>query len=361
MECNKGFFWLLKHFSKGHTNPSASWVFSMLSQVLYAAKSLQAGSSLKCGKWLMCNLLKPTFYQLFRLFHDLILDVFVRLVSDFLVSSGQGVKDNFHIRCQSKTSEAAEVGNHRQTESLHRSFHVVWSFFEMDPRIKKILLQVYVNQLRPSEVWVCGNFFLGSLSWRKPSVLLRRRRRNKGISMLCCRAGLLGARNGSEFHVCCNVVFWTSKFWQIQMTHIWSKHHLFWKELPSSAGLGGLILWSFDQHQFFSWLILFAASGRYAHSGGWGAPQGVRPFLLKKKHNPPICASGSTKRPKNQVGSVLKTDGTQPSLAPQTPPMLTRTRTCPWSNTPSGDIWIRSMKKDAPQTSPTICLKKWCL
>lgn len=96
MECNKGFFWLLKHFSKGHTNPSASWVFSMLSQVLSAAKSLQAGSSLKCGKWLMCNLLKPTFLDLFRVFH-LILDVFVRLVSDFFVSSSfaRGSKTTF--------------------------------------------------------------------------------------------------------------------------------------------------------------------------------------------------------------------------------------------------------------------------
>lgn len=55
----RAFFYCSSTFQKV-TNPSASWV-QMLSQVLSAAKSLQAGSSLKCGKWLMCHLLKPTF------------------------------------------------------------------------------------------------------------------------------------------------------------------------------------------------------------------------------------------------------------------------------------------------------------
>lgn len=127
MECNNGFFSLLKHFFKrSHKS------LSMLSEVLSAAKSLQAGSSLKIIESGSCaiswNILKPTCCRVFHL----ILDVFVTLVSDFLVSSssGQGVKDNFHIRCQSKTSEAAEVGNHRQTESLHRTFHVGWNFWD---------------------------------------------------------------------------------------------------------------------------------------------------------------------------------------------------------------------------------------
>ena len=150
------------------------------------------------------------------------------------------------------------------------------------------------------------NFFGGSLSCRKPSILLRRRRRNKGISMLCCRAGLLGARNGSEFHVWIQCVFLDVQSFDRSKWHPFDRSIICFRNyLPLQAWVGWsfdhLILWSFDQHQFFSWLILFAASGRYAHSGGWGAPQGVRPFLLKKNIIPPYAHPEVPNGPKTKL------------------------------------------------------------